>query len=106
MVKTVSEQQSDNSVIAKEARLSNPFTIMLEIARACYLEDVLFGEADSVTRNEIGQHIESVGRVEPRELAESINSHMAERMFLVGQSITAADIVVFAALAPLFSAEL
>lgn len=79
---------------------------MLEIARACYLEDVLLGEADSVTRNEIGQFVESVGRVSAQEMAEKINEHMAQRMFLVGESITAADVVVFAALAPLFSTEL
>jgi len=42
----------------------------------------------------------------PQEMAESVNTHMAQRMFLVGESITAADIAVFAALAPLFSAEL
>jgi len=102
----VSETQADNSVVVKEARLTNPFTIMLEIARACYLEDVLFGDRDSVCRNEIGQFIESVGRLAPREMAESVNSHMATRMFLVGESITAADIAVFSALAPLFSTEL
>ena len=39
-------------------------------------------------------------------MAEKINEHMAQRMFLVGESITAADVVVFAALAPLFSTEL
>ena len=89
----------------REARLTNPFTIMLEIARACYLEDVLFGEADSVTRNEIGQFVESVARVSPQELAERVNEHMAQRMFLVGESITAADVAVFAALAPFFSNE-
>ena len=54
LIKSVSEAQSDNSVVHKEARLTNPFTIMLEIARACYLEPVLFGETDSVARNEIG----------------------------------------------------
>lgn len=86
--------------------MTNPFTIMLEIARACYLEDVIFCEKDSVSRNEISSFVESVGRLAPREMAESVNSHMAQRMFLVGESITAADIVVFSALAPLFSTEL
>ena len=87
-------------------RLTNPFTIMLEIARAAYLEDILFAKADSVTRNEIGQYIETVGRLGGRELAEQINKHMEVRMFLVGEGITAADLVIFSALAPLFSGEL
>ena len=51
-------------------RLTNPFTIMLEIARAAYLEDILFAKADSVARNEIGQYVETVGRLAGRELAE------------------------------------
>ena len=106
LLKTISEPQPDNSVVKKEARLTNPFTIMLEIAKACYLEDVLFAKADSVTRNEISQFVEIVGRLNPRELADHVNGHMATRMFLVGENITAADVVVFAALAPFFSSEL
>jgi len=106
LVKTVSEPQPDNSVIMREARLTNAFSIMLEIARATYLEEVLFARPDSVARNEIGQFIEMVGRLSGKELAEHVNSHMAMRMFLVGENITAADVVIFAALAPLFSSEL
>lgn len=79
---------------------------MLEIAKQCYLEDVLFSKSDSVTRNEIGQFIEMVERLSARELADHVNTHMATRMFLVGENITAADVAVFAALAPLFSTEL
>ena len=77
---------------------------MLEIARSCYLEDVLFAEADSVARNEICQFVESVGRLSPEEMVESVNTHMSQRMFLVGENITAADVVVFSALAPTMSA--
>jgi hypothetical protein len=106
LVKTASEKLADGTVDTKDVRLTNPFTIMLEIARACYLEEILFGKADSVTRTEIGQFVESVGRLAGRELAEHINTQMATKMFLVGESITTADIVIFAALAPLFSSEL
>ena len=103
LIKTVSEKQSDNSCVTKEARLTNPFSIMLEIARACYLEDILFAKAEAVERNEIGQYIEMVGRLEARELLDHVNTQMAQRMFLVGDNITAADVVVFSALAPLLS---
>jgi hypothetical protein len=54
LVKTVSETSADNKVESKEARLTNPFTIMLEVAKACYLEDILFAKSDSVMRTEIG----------------------------------------------------
>jgi len=47
-----------------------------------------------------------IGRLKGRELADHINTHMTQRMFLVGDNITAADIVIFAALAPFFSSEL
>ena len=77
LVKTVSETTEDNKVESKEARLTNPFTIMLEIARACYLEDILFSKADSVIRNEIGSFIEMIGRISATELCENINTHMA-----------------------------
>ena len=106
LVKTVSETQVDNSVDVKEVKLTNPFTIMLEIARACYLEEILFAKADSVQRNEIGSFVDMVGRLSPREMAEHVNGHMAQRMFLVGEGITAADLVIFSVLAPLFSSEL
>ena len=79
---------------------------MLEIARGCYLENVLFGKPDSLERVEIGQFIESVGRLQGNELAKYINEHMATRMFVVSENITAADVVVFAALAPYFSSEI
>ena len=76
---------------------------MLEIARKCYLEDILFGKPDSVERVEIGQFVETVDRLKGKELADYINDYMATRMFLVSENITAADIIVFASLAPFFS---
>lgn len=106
LVKQVSEPQADNTVSVKETRLTNPFTIMLEIARACYLEEILFAKQDSQLRVEISAFIEMVGRLEPKEMAEHINTHMAQRMFLVGDNVSAADVVIFAALAPYFSSEL
>ena len=39
-------------------------------------------------------------------MAEYINDYMAERMFLVSTNITAADIIVFVALAKYFATEL
>jgi len=47
-----------------------------------------------------------VGRLAPKELAEHINEHMTEKMFLVSTNITAADIVVFSALAHYFATDL
>lgn len=46
-----------------------------------------------------------VGRLSDKEMAAHVNTHMAQRMFLVGEGITAADVVIFAVLAPLFSTE-
>jgi glutathione S-transferase len=45
-------------------------------------------------------------RLPKKELAEWINEHMSERMFLVSTNITAADIVIFTTLAPYFANEL
>lgn len=76
---------------------------MLEIAKACYLEEVLFSKEDSTLRYEISQFIEMVTRLSPPELLSHVNTHMAQRMFLVGDNITAADIVIFSAIAPIMS---
>jgi len=96
----------DGSQTTVEHSVANPFTIMLEIARGCYLEDVLFGKAGSLERSQVSSFIEIAGRLPAKELAEYVNEHMAERMFLVSTNITAADIVVFAALASYFAKEL
>jgi len=78
---------------------------MLDIAKACYLEDVIFGKKDSSTRLEISTFIEQAQRLSAEELIDLVNSHIGQsRMFLTGLSITAADIVVFAHIAKHFSA--
>lgn len=50
--------------------------------------------------------IEVVSRLDSKDLSEYINEYMSERMFLVSTNITAADIVVFSALAIYFAQEL
>lgn len=45
---------------------------MLEIARSCYLEDILFGKKDSVERIEIGNFIEMASRLSPKEIVEHL----------------------------------
>jgi len=80
----------------------NPFSIMQEIARSVYLEDVLFGKFDSAQRFEILSLSEVSIRLEAEDLAKFLNSHLESRMFLVGHSITAADILAHAHLAEYF----
>ena len=102
-MKTETEAGPGNTVVTKDVKVTNPFTIMLEVSKACYVEEVLFGQASSSQRLEISEFVESVGRLDAKELADHVNKHMAMRMFLVGENITAADVIVFAALAPYFS---
>jgi len=47
---------------------SNFISILREISRACYLEDVLFGKRDSKERFEIGSFIELALRMDGEEL--------------------------------------
>eukprot|EP00347_Sterkiella_histriomuscorum_P004914 403358596 len=75
---------------------ANPASIMLEIARSVYLEEVIFGKPDSTTRLEILSMIELATRMSPEDLIKHLNSHLELRMFLVGHSITAADITTLA----------
>lgn len=44
-----------------------------------------------------------VNRLSTKELIDFVNNHMSARMFLVGTTITVADIVVFAHLAEHFA---
>jgi aminoacyl tRNA synthase complex-interacting multifunctional protein 1 len=67
---------------------------MLEIAKAVYLDEVLFGKKDSKERSEVESFIELAMRLSIEEMVAHINEHLATRMFLVGHNITAADIVV------------
>ena len=64
-----------------QQRTSNPFTIMLEIAQACYLEEVLFGKKDSAQRLEISELIEQTQRISGAELIQFIDQYMQQRMF-------------------------
>lgn len=72
----------------------NPITIMLMVARSAYLEEVLFGKTDSLERYEVTSFIELAQRMTAEELVDHVEAHMAMKMFLVGNSITAADIIV------------
>jgi hypothetical protein len=49
----VSSPKDDGSQEVNEYSVANPFTIMLEISRGCYLEEVLFGKAGSFERLQV-----------------------------------------------------
>lgn len=76
---------------------------MLEIARATYLEEVLFGKKDSTLRLEISSLIEASTRHSVEALLDLVELRMQQRLFMCGLSITAVDFVVFAHLAAHFS---
>ena len=103
LIKSVSKPQPDGTVARVEEKLTNPFTMMLEISKAAYLEEILFKKADSMERTEIGMQVETADRLKEQELADYINGLMQSRMFVVSENFTAADFIVFAALAPWFS---
>jgi hypothetical protein len=67
---------------------------MLELSRKAYLEDVLFGKQNSKERAEITSFIERACAMSGEELTKEVNEHLKMKMFLVGQNITAADIIV------------
>ena len=73
---------------------TSPISIMMEISRAAYLEEILFGKKDSKDRLEIVSFIELAQRTEVEELVAHVNKHLSMKMFMVGQNITAADIIV------------
>ena len=60
------------------------------------------GKKDSKERSEIESFIEMTLKVSEDELVSHVNKHMETRMFLVGQSITCADIVVHLRIAKYF----
>jgi len=68
---------------------------MTAISSACYIEDVMIGAPDSTTRDEVSQLVEMAARLSPAELSDYLNDHMKSRMFVVGKSITVADITLF-----------
>ena len=63
---------------------SNPITIMMEISKAAYLDEILFGKKDSKDRLEIVSFIEQTTRMESEDLVTFINKHLAMRMFMIG----------------------
>lgn len=67
---------------------------MMELSRKAYLEDILFGKPNSNERSEITSFIELAQKLSGEELTNHINTHLAMKMFLVGQNISAADIIV------------
>lgn len=73
---------------------TNEITIMQELARSVYLQDVLFGKKDTKQRAEINGFIETANKTAVKDLVDHLNKHLEMRMFLVGQNITCADIVV------------
>lgn len=81
---------------------ANPMSIMIEIAKAAYLDEVLFSAPNSKERFEILSFIELAQSLPAEELCERVNKHLTMRMFLVGLNITAADIIVHLYLAEYF----
>ena len=79
-------------------------SIMLELSRATYLEDVLFAKLNSKERTEISSFIEMADRLKVDELVTFLNEHLSTRMFLVGSNITAAEVVVLLRVAAWFRA--
>lgn len=75
-------------------KTSNSSSIMHELAKSVYLEEVLFSKKDSKERSEIESMIEVTSRMSVEELVVFLDKHLETRMFLVGQNISAADIVV------------
>ena len=69
---------------------------MTELAKATYLDEILFGKQGSKERHEIISFIElTLGFQSEEELVEYLNKHLATRIFLVGQNISSADIIAY-----------
>jgi len=104
LIKVVSGAKKEDGTVAEDENIHtvNPFGIMQEIARAVYLEDVLLGKLDSTQRTEILSFVELAIRKSPEELAQLLNAHLELRMFIVGHSITGADIMTLAHIADYF----
>jgi len=83
---------------------TNYVSIMHELAKGVYLQDVLLAKKDTKERAEIEGFVEMTSRVTPKQLIEHLNKHLETKMFLVGQNITAADIVAHLYIAKEFQA--
>ena len=81
---------------------ASPISIMIEIAKAAYLDEVLFSGPSSKERFEILSFVELAQSLSAEELCDRVNKHLAMRMFLVGMNITAADIIMHMYLAEYF----
>lgn len=57
LIKTSTEIVEGKEVQVQQ-QTGSPYTIMQEIASACYLEDVIFGKKDSIQRLEISTLLE------------------------------------------------
>lgn len=75
---------------------------MMELAKAAYLDEVLFASHNSKERFEILSFIELAQRLSTDDMIAHLNKHLAMRMFLVGLNITAADIIVHLFIASAF----
>jgi len=51
---------------------------MLEIAKACYLEEVLFGKKDAAIRDDISSLIEQASRASADELIQMVNTQIGQ----------------------------
>jgi len=69
---------------AESGKCSNLASIMLEISKAAYLEDILFGKKQSKERFEIESYVEQASRMDTDELLAQVNKALAMKMFLVG----------------------
>mmetsp|Transcript_14930 Transcript_14930/g.10837 ORF Transcript_14930/g.10837 Transcript_14930/m.10837 type:complete len:170 (+) Transcript_14930:14-523(+) len=87
----------------EELHTANPFSMMSAIAKAAYLEEVLVGKPNSIERSEILSFVEMAHKASAEELISHLNTHLEMRMFVVGHSITAADITLLAFLVEHFS---
>ena len=87
----------------KAVSCGNPISCMMELAKAAYLDEVLFSTVKGKERFEVLSFIELALRLDGDAMCEHLNTHLQMKMFLVGTNITAADIVVFLTLAEHFS---
>mmetsp|Transcript_3700 Transcript_3700/g.6303 ORF Transcript_3700/g.6303 Transcript_3700/m.6303 type:complete len:98 (+) Transcript_3700:288-581(+) len=76
---------------------------MIELAKATYLDEVLFGKQGSKERHEIISFVElTLGFATAEELVDYLNKHLSTRIFLVGQNISGADVVAYLFVADYF----
>ena len=66
----------EGKAVTSSQQTTNPFTIMQEIAQACYLEDVLFSTKDSAQRLQVYEWIERTQRTAPADLVTFVNDYM------------------------------